>query len=180
VKKCAGLARDLYVGDRPVTCSDKPECTFDCNYPGSVEICSNGVDDDGNGLVDCDDPACQHGFSWSDAEAQSGRFSCLGTNQTGDKLGLSNYCAANVDPTVGLCCETGKWLQYTIGMWRCTATQPCLQPEGYCDYAYSAVNFTSWFADAGCLDKAEPSACCLVVEYGTEKYYSDVDNVKVY
>src|SRR5262249_52331760 len=23
-----------------------------------IEICNNGIDDDGNGLVDCDDPAC--------------------------------------------------------------------------------------------------------------------------
>src|SRR5688572_20106829 len=29
-----------------------------CQPPGSDEICLNGVDDDGNGLADCDDPAC--------------------------------------------------------------------------------------------------------------------------
>src|SRR6056297_910437 len=27
----------------------------------STEICNNGVDDDGDGLVDCMDPACQQG-----------------------------------------------------------------------------------------------------------------------
>ena len=28
----------------------------------TVEVCDNGIDDNGNGLVDCDDTACQPGF----------------------------------------------------------------------------------------------------------------------
>ena len=109
------IARDLFSGVAPpTTCSDVAGCVWDCGGAPVVEICSNGVDDDddnGDGivngpgdLVDCEDPDCQNGgtFTWTDAEAHSGAFSCLGTNQTGDKLGLSDYCANNVDADVGL------------------------------------------------------------------------------
>lgn len=34
---------------------------FAVSPPKVVEICNNGVDDDLNGLVDCDDPACTYG-----------------------------------------------------------------------------------------------------------------------
>ena len=35
-------------------------CWFDpaCSGGGGTEDCTNGIDDDGNGLVDCDDFAC--------------------------------------------------------------------------------------------------------------------------
>ena len=51
------------------TCADMPGfatgtlgcatgCTFDTTLCVPPEICSNGLDDDQNGLTDCDDPAC--------------------------------------------------------------------------------------------------------------------------
>ena len=40
-------------GTPPVCISTNPD-------PTSCEICDNGTDDDGNGLVDCDDPNCEN------------------------------------------------------------------------------------------------------------------------
>src|SRR5437016_3366752 len=51
------------MGDDP--CADKkncpkPECVGDrrCHKPGT-EVCNNGIDDDDDGLVDCQDPDCK-------------------------------------------------------------------------------------------------------------------------
>ena len=41
----------MCIRDRPITL-EEPICD-----PG-VEICDNGLDDDGDGLTDCDDPDC--------------------------------------------------------------------------------------------------------------------------
>ncbi|HEY2774174.1 MAG TPA: hypothetical protein VGK20_09005 [Candidatus Binatia bacterium] len=37
-----------------------PVCVNQDPSPGACEICDNGIDDDGNGLVDCEDPNCRH------------------------------------------------------------------------------------------------------------------------
>lgn len=60
---------EIYVGLNPgvcepvATCGDgidctDPACDGDPACPDSVEECSNGVDDDGDGLTDCADPDC--------------------------------------------------------------------------------------------------------------------------
>ena len=144
-----------------LTCDDTiSSCKWTCGVKTYGEICSNNLDDDGDGLFDCDDPDCQNGFSWSDADAHSGVFSCLGTDQTGDVLGLSNYCADNVDPGVGLCCPTGWKLKYEFGTWSCTGSEACLYSQGGdCDYTYTPANFSLWSADADCLNEGVPLAC---------------------
>ncbi len=40
-------------------CGYSPDCCFTFEVEGCIEICGNGIDDDGNGLTDCDDPACE-------------------------------------------------------------------------------------------------------------------------
>src|SRR5262249_44260713 len=51
--------------------SDGPSTTTDAHAdaPPAVENCTNGVDDNGNGLVDCADPACQPGYECLPAPA---------------------------------------------------------------------------------------------------------------
>ena len=58
---------------------------------GDPEICSNGVDDDSDGLVDCQDVACNAGGSLSLSDSELSRYNCLGTDQTGSVEGLSYY-----------------------------------------------------------------------------------------
>jgi hypothetical protein len=42
-------------------CDEEPPVCVDGDQdPLSCEDCTNGIDDDGNGLTDCDDPACEH------------------------------------------------------------------------------------------------------------------------
>lgn len=44
---------------------------------GCVEICDNGVDDDGDLLVDCDDPDCYNGLT---VDAGANQTACVGTS----------------------------------------------------------------------------------------------------
>ena len=174
---------------------------------GDPEICSNGVDDDGDGLVDCMDPACQvapcDDFSCASVTprgvsmAEVSRFNCLGTDvflpsddlggfsfdYDGDGVGVEYYCGSpESHEDVGVCCpETYKPVYRAMDdEWSCQDTAVCLVPYGSCDYSYSAGNFTDWMNDPYCLDSSAPSACCSVVQFGDEDYYSDSDNVKVY
>jgi hypothetical protein len=65
-----------------------------------VELCADGIDNDGNGLTDCDDPACG-----ADAACPAGadRVVCAGVNLTLGQTGTSNpsYCYTWV-PETGL------------------------------------------------------------------------------
>ncbi len=40
-------------------CGYSPNCCFSFEIEECLEICGNGIDDDGNGLTDCNDPACE-------------------------------------------------------------------------------------------------------------------------
>ena len=39
-------------------CFDAPECQLAGEVPSSFEICNNGIDDDGDGDIDCADSDC--------------------------------------------------------------------------------------------------------------------------
>jgi len=56
-----------------------------------VEICNNGLDDDGNGLVDCDDPACATAVNCQ-------ALMCLPDGNLGD-IDIGTSKAVNVDLT---------------------------------------------------------------------------------
>lgn len=62
VAGCGGA--DSFISADPAwsgtTCDDLSfSCDWTCGPPSYNEICNNGVDDDNNGLIDCDDPACR-------------------------------------------------------------------------------------------------------------------------
>ena len=40
-------------------CGNSPDCCIDLEVETCSEICDNGIDDNQNGLTDCDDPECQ-------------------------------------------------------------------------------------------------------------------------
>jgi len=147
----------------------------------STEICNNGVDDDGDGLTDCMDDDCQVTASLSDSEVS--RYNCLGTGQTGSVEGLDYYCSVpESDDSVGLCCPVGQEAYYDSfnGVWRCQPTDPCYpEPPYVCSYEYSSA-FDQWLGDSGCVSPGAGMACCSVVQFGEEDYWSDSGNVKVY
>ncbi len=179
-----------------LTCNEtNSACKWTCGAQTYDEICSNGIDDDDDGgdgipnnqptdLVDCEDPDCQHSYSWTDAEAVS--YSCSGNGVTSTidlaAAGLSHYCADNVlvDPAVGLCCPAGKYLNYAFGTWSCTDTLSC-RVGGICssDYGPNPL-FSAWASDNDCLNPVAPSACCNVVKFGELNYWSDAGNVQIY
>ena len=49
---------DAEAGDAPTDVAQPPDAAPEACSPTGPESCSNGVDDDCNGLVDCADPAC--------------------------------------------------------------------------------------------------------------------------
>ena len=178
----SAVARSESPAQPELTCDEVAGCSWTCGSIAHVEVCGNDVDDDGDGAVDCEDSDCQKG-SWSDAEVE--QYRCLGTSQTGDVDGNSFYCAsdASLDPAVGLCCPADWELDHDLGTWSCIETDPCFSASdsSYCNFAYSAANFSLWLADSpDCVDSGAPSACCSVIQFGSEDYWSDEGNVKVY
>ncbi len=82
---------------------------------------------------------------------------------------------------VGLCCPVSYYpLKDLSGMWSCVVTNPCYPEPTYpCGYEYSSATFVDWASDTGCLNSSSSLACCNVVQFGSEGYWSDTDNVKV-
>ena len=175
-----------FVATPTFTCSETTSsCKWTCGAPIYDEICSDGIDNDLDGDIDCEDSNCQHGYSWTNAEADS--YKCTGTGVYSDTdlafVGLTHYCADNVavDPDVGLCCPAGETLDYIFGTWTCIGSQPCRIPEGLCssDYGPNPL-FIAWALDNNCLNQGAPSACCSVIKFGELNYWSDTGNVKIY
>jgi hypothetical protein len=143
------------------------------------------------------DPACNAGGSLSLSDGELSRHNCLGTDQTGDKTGLSYYCGQAFDQRindyrddVGLCCPTGEEPRYISvdSIWRCSPTDPCYPAPRECDFDFE-TQFTSWIGDTKsdgdpslwCVAPSEGRACCEVVQFGEEEYWSNnPGNVKVY
>ena len=155
------------------------------------EICSNGVDDDGDGKVDCDDSECQVTTAMSIPSSSVSQYNCLGSSQTGD-VGVGNYyCGvAESDSTVGLCCESGYGpAQDLDGDWFCTESDPCYDGtvDKLCQDVYGDP-ITPWLSSTPydstplewCVDPVAGLACCQVVSFGETNYYSTSGNVKVY
>ena len=108
--ECVGL---------PVDCDDGDPCTEDfcdggecVNVPipdcGTQEICDNGIDDDGDELVDCEDPDCANapGCGGSGLCGDPGAGDCCTANGTpfcDDETCCSVVCAVDA-----FCCEN-QW-----------------------------------------------------------------------
>ena len=182
-------------------------CNWSCI---ETEICSNDYDDDFDADntnnpdsdpttgVDCMDLDCNEGGSLSVTDSELSRYNCLGTNRTGDidypdSPSHQYYCSVPAaDDSVGLCCPVGQEAYYDslTSTWACQPTDPCYPtPQFECGYKYSAANFTDWIGSVGdwqtasewCVDPDAGRACCLVVQFGEEDYWSDAPgNVKVY
>jgi len=182
---------------------DNPGCGWACSSVDLPEVCGNGVDDDWDGglqLVDCEDPDCQvvtcndasctsvtsKGVSMTDANV----YNCLGTNHylstdnLGAMAGTQFYCGNDgSQPSVGVCCPEGYEAEYytALDVWGCVDTEPCRPAPPYnCDFDYSVATFVNWSTDPGCLNATIPLACCNVVQFGFENYWSDSGNVLVY
>ncbi len=60
--------------------------------PVPQEICDNGIDDDGDGLIDCDDPSCSGVMGCPELEASSGNEGGLeSNNRLSQKINQRNY-----------------------------------------------------------------------------------------
>jgi hypothetical protein len=97
------------------TCSDgidndcdgvTDEIDPDCSAP--QETCDNGVDDNGNGLIDCADPQCE-GFTDGACDTGSSGICAAGTNvcQNGSQVCVQNQPAGTEGPLGSATCTDG-------------------------------------------------------------------------
>jgi len=87
-------------------CSPSGTCV-----PSSVEDCTNGIDDDGNGLIDCADPACTAGFMCVPAvpagfTGPGEVFDGPGTSPPCDPQYTKDYLAGYATPQCPVSCGT--------------------------------------------------------------------------
>ena len=172
----------------------------------SKERCGDNADNDGDGLIDCFDTACQaHQASNTITNTNIENYNCLGTTFDGTAItGIPNdgknyqtdyYCAqietteSGIGEPVGLCCPSGEapFFNLAYSEWGCRPSDPCLTPTGNCDYQYTSGTLLDWANDGiDCLNPSDidyggsSSACCAVISAGVNDYYSDSENVKIY
>jgi len=107
------------------------------------------------------------------------------------------YCSRGEydNSSTGLCCpeSTYAFQDPIFGTWRCEPTDACYNPvdpwdnDFTCHYEYNNP-LSSWINDTKtdgnaaewCVDPPNGLACCLVVEFMEEDYYSDTGNVIIY
>lgn len=105
-----------YDGDDQRDCDDA-DCWKECDKPLASEkgLCTNGVDDDENGLIDCIDPACAIDPACSIQQ---------------ETTGFNPYCNSNpgcvAAQLVGLCCPS------TDGVFLACCVQELESERGFC------------------------------------------------
>jgi len=92
------------------------------------EICDNGIDDDGDKLIDCDDPDC-------DCTPPPTEICDNGIDDDGDKLIDCDDPDCDCTPE-GQLCSPGYWKNHESEFLAC-----CVQVSGWtCDELWTAVN----------------------------------------
>ena len=91
----------------------------DVEPDAGVEICANGIDDDGDGLADCDDgdcvfnPACDGGGACPDIDLESAVGLAVATGSTGGASEFSGSCVESRAPEVSF-----RWVAPNDGVFR--------------------------------------------------------------
>lgn len=169
-------------------------CQFTCenlNPVPNYEVCDDGIDNEPDGLIDCQDPDCQVGVGVTLTPAEMLDYNCLGTPQDGFSV-MSWHCTPSIDDeSVGLCCQDGARPRLDpFNNWYCSNNAPCDPnvPASTCGHHYN-TSFNSWIGSVGtsgdadwCVSPTEGRACCAVVTFGTFEYWDDeiTENVIVY
>lgn len=212
------------------SCSEQEACIFktteqgghiaDCTVPNKpmensfnkylccslIEVCDDNVDNDGNGLADCADPACYSSTNQTPKE-------CTGNNQTtqncieNPEVCAGNYCSYGKSDksgtqgtqTKGFCCPKGSYSkQNEQGNWYCENSPTCgIEEQDQCTHEFKTdiyrwidskyqENETKWCnsqvpeLQSPEIYPEQSAACCTVQKYGEENYRIDKDNIKIY
>ncbi|MBP7822029.1 MAG: T9SS type A sorting domain-containing protein [Saprospiraceae bacterium] len=92
-------------------------CTLVNVTNGSVEICNNGIDDDGNGLIDCDDVSC------STIASITGNLNILsGSSSTLTASGGTQFIWSNVSTSQSIDVYTPGEYCVTVSNGNCTSS----------------------------------------------------------
>jgi hypothetical protein len=148
----------------------------DVTYPREVcckftELCDDGIDNDGDGYIDCADEDCKRiatnspkfctgSYYTSDVCVRfvvylGGNITIYNTNCTGQApMPISTtyaYCSYGIiqtPNTPGLCCPEGTYAKYNpVQGWGCEDSEECgLKPAmGDCSFDYD-INRSSWMS----------------------------------
>ncbi len=145
-------------------------------YPWSMccrsafeEDCTNNVDDDFDGLIDCADDECNAVGSFVPAN-----WMCDGSNEGGMSIdGNDYYCSYGEYPIFGEqghCCETGAFWNGLA----CIDYTPCYSDP--CPFD-PVAEFFSWLGHPDCVNPVVGQACCLIDAYGDDSYIYDAIEV---
>lgn len=193
------------------------DCTEDIpgenNYEYSLcceiqELCSNGIDDDQDGFIDCADSSCQGPIPLTEADSCTGNFqqseycllnpsACEGSN------GETYYCSPTTDTQgqdIGFCCPAGTFAsQNPFGTgYVCVEAGECGVGTDYAckydvryraeDWAQSVYtgNAGDWcnsqvpYLYTGFLQGEYSTGCCQLTIYGEQGYFLHQDNVQIW
>ncbi len=172
------------------------------------EVCDDGIDNDGNGLIDCADEAC-----WAYPGLSIPPGECTGNNQTTEYCinnpgeCNSQFCSYGLldNPSLqpqGFCCPKGAYSERNIitGEWSCQQSEQCgIDSSRDCNFDFSS-SLSSWVGsyyqgdpDDWCVSRVpwlyappalgtvdQSAACCLIPRHGDTDYYVVEGNVRVF
>lgn len=110
-------------GGSDAACITYATCANDrdaCNCPVAAEICNNGIDDNGNGLIDCADVGfCPIGSACGSGKTCNAAATCV---VTGGSPVSAKFCeSALTGADLGKLCGTHAVIGAEVGGWCCSA-----------------------------------------------------------
>ena len=160
-----------------INISRRPSLVGNCSstYPWAVccrsmyeENCTNNIDDDFDGFIDCADPECN--------DIATDPQECGASTHIGQSTNFLDYHCSDIDqddnPVTPHCCPAGTYWDdrpWFFGGQRCADFHPCY-PDLGCDYdPNNPVEIRQWAKDPQCVFP-DDKVCCYTFRHGQYTY----------